>query len=137
MKSEIKTPLILGIVIVSTVIGLSLFLSSLESQVSEFKNEDNQTNIVTDENKINKSEFKKAPKLVGISEYINTLPDELQEKIDQSVVLYDIWTYSCINCIRTLPFITSWDEKYADQGLLIIGIHSPEFEFEKDITNVK
>ena len=137
MKSEIKTPLILGIVIVSAVIGLSLFLSSLESQVSEFKNEDNQTNIVTDVNKINKSEFKKAPKLVGISEYINTLPDELQEKIDQSVVLYDIWTYSCINCIRTLSFITSWDEKYADQGLLIIGIHSPEFEFEKDITNVK
>ena len=137
MKSEIKTPVILGIIIISAVIGLSLFLSSLESQVSEFKNEDNQTNIVANENKINKLEFKKAPKLVGISEYINTLPDELQEKIDQSVVLYDIWTYSCINCIRTLPFITSWDEKYADEGLLIIGIHSPEFEFEKDITNVK
>src|SRR3989338_11060439 len=105
MRSEIKTPLILGIVIVSAVIGLSLFLSSLDSQVLEFKEKYIQTNIVTDENKIDKSEFKKAPKLVGISEYINTLPDELQEKIEQSVVLYDIWTYSCINCIRTLPFI--------------------------------
>ena len=137
MKSEIKTPVILGIIIISIVIGISLFLSSLDSQVLEFKEKDIQTNIVTNENKIDKSEFKKAPKLVGISEYINTLPDELQEKIEQSVVLYDFWTYSCINCIRTLPFITSWDEKYADQGLLIIGIHSPEFEFEKDVTNVK
>ncbi|MGI0022805.1 MAG: thiol-disulfide isomerase, partial [Nitrososphaeraceae archaeon] len=53
------------------------------------------------------------------------------------VVLYDIWTYSCINCIRTLPYITAWDKKYADRGLLIIGIHSPEFEFEKDINNVQ
>lgn len=137
MKSEIKIPLILGIIIVVAVIGLSLFLSSLDSQILESKNVDTQTNIIPNENKINKSGFKKAPKLVGISEYINILPNELQEKIDKSVVLYDIWTYSCINCIRTLPYITSWNEKYADEGLLIIGIHSPEFEFEKDVTNVK
>ena len=57
--------------------------------------------------------------------------------MENKVVLYDIWTYSCINCIRTLPFITSWDEKYSEQGLLIIGIHSPEFEFEKDPQNVE
>ena len=55
--------------------------------------------------------------------------------MEDKVILYDIWTYSCINCIRTLPFITAWDDKYADQGLLIIGIHSPEFE--KDINNVQ
>ncbi len=137
MKSEIKIPLILGIVIVVAVIGLSLFLSSLDSQVLESKNVDIQTNLIPNENKIDKSGFKKAPKLVGISDYINILPDELQEKIDKNVVLYDIWTYSCINCVRTLPYITSWNEKYADKGLLIIGIHSPEFEFEKDVTNVK
>ncbi|MFB5612659.1 MAG: redoxin family protein [Nitrosarchaeum sp.] len=134
MKSEIKTPIILGIIIVIAVIGLSLFLSSLDSKVLE---SDDIHTTVQNENKINKSGFKKAPKLVGISNYINTLPDELQEKIDKNVVLYDIWTYSCINCIRTLPYITSWNEKYADDGLLIIGIHSPEFEFEKDVTNVK
>ena len=137
MKSEIKTPIILGIIIVAAVIGLSLFLSSLDSKVLESKNDSIQQNTVNDITKIDKSGFKKAPKLVGISEYINIQPDKLQEKIDHSVVLYDIWTYSCINCIRTLPFITSWNEKYADQGLLIIGIHSPEFEFEKDVTNVK
>jgi len=87
--------------------------------------------------KIDDSEFKKAPNLVGIAHYLNTTPEELTDKIEDSVVLYDIWTYSCINCIRTLPYITSWDEKYADQGLLVIGIHSPEFEFEKNPENVK
>lgn len=78
-----------------------------------------------------------APDLVGIAHYINTTPEALAEGIDGSVVMYDIWTYSCINCIRTLPYITSWHEKYADDGLLIIGVHSPEFEFEKDIPNVE
>ena len=88
--------------------------------------------------KIDKSGFKQAPELVGISGYINTTPEELKEEMmKDKVVLYDIWTYSCINCKRTLPYVTSWDEKYSDQGLLIIGIHSPEFEFEKDINNVQ
>jgi thiol-disulfide isomerase/thioredoxin len=53
------------------------------------------------------------------------------------VVLVDFWTYSCINCIRTLPYITSWNEKYRDKGLVIIGVHAPEFEFEKNADNVK
>ena len=52
------------------------------------------------------------------------------------MVLYDFWTYSCINCIRTLPYLTAWDEKYGDQGLVIVGIHTPEFEFEKEYENV-
>ena len=52
------------------------------------------------------------------------------EQIEGKVVLYDFWTYSCINCIRTLPYLTAWDDKYADEGLMIIGIHTPEFEFE-------
>ena len=87
--------------------------------------------------KIDKSGFKKAPSLVGISGYINTTPEELEKEMDDKVILYDIWTYSCINCKRTLPYVTSWNDKYSDQGLLIIGIHSPEFEFEKDIDNVQ
>ena len=51
-------------------------------------------------------------------------------------MLYDFWTYSCINCIRTLPYLTAWDEKYSDEGLVILGIHTPEFEFEKKYENV-
>ena len=95
------------------------------------------TDIPDKSPKIDKSRFKQAPDIIGIAGYINITPEELKEKIKDNVVLYDIWTYSCINCIRTLPYITAWDEKYADQGLLIIGIHSPEFEFEKDSNNVK
>lgn len=87
--------------------------------------------------KIDKSGFKKAPELIGISGYINTTPEKLEKEMEDKVILYDIWTYSCINCKRTLPYVTSWNEKYSDQGLLIIGIHSPEFEFEKDINNVQ
>jgi len=55
---------------------------------------------------------------------------------DGQVVLIDFWTYTCINCIRTLPYLTSWDEEYRDDGLTIVGVHSPEFPFEKDAGNV-
>jgi len=53
------------------------------------------------------------------------------------VVLVDFWTYTCINCIRTLPFVTSWYDKYKDDGFVVIGVHSPEFEFEKNTPNVE
>ena len=137
MKSEIKTPLILGIAILVGVIILSLSLSALDSQPQQTLGNTSDQSKTSSNSNLSKIGYKKAPELVGISGYINTLPDELQKKIHDHVVLYDIWTYSCINCVRTLPFITAWDEKYSDQGLLIIGIHTPEFEFEKDIENVK
>ncbi len=53
------------------------------------------------------------------------------------MVLVDFWTYSCINCIRTIPYLNDWYEKYSDKGLTIVGIHTPEFEFEKNFNNVK
>jgi len=62
---------------------------------------------------------------------------KLANLIGKKVILVDFWTYSCINCIRTLPYLTSWYEKYKDQGLEVVGIHTPEFDFEKDITNVR
>ncbi len=133
MKSEIKTALILGIVIVTGLGIMSLVFSSFDEKF-ESANITSEGNSIV---KIDKSRFKTAPDLVGIAHYLNITPEELSEKIKDKVILYDIWTYSCINCIRTLPYITAWDDKYADQGLLIIGIHSPEFEFEKDPENVK
>ena len=86
---------------------------------------------------IDKSRFNQAPNIEGISGYINVTPEELEILMENKVILYDFWTYSCINCIRTLPHINAWDDKYSDDGLLIIGIHAPEFEFEKDINNVR
>jgi len=78
-----------------------------------------------------------APELKGIVGYINTEEGIKISDFRGKVVLIDFWTYSCINCIRTLPHLTSWDQKYKDKGLVIIGVHTPEFEFEKDIDNVK
>ena len=93
---------------------------------------------VTAAGAIDKSRFRQAPALAGIAAYINTAgAEELAAEIDGKVVLYDIWTYSCINCLRTLPHLTAWAEKYADDGLVIVGIHSPEFAFEKDESNVR
>ncbi|MFH1977765.1 MAG: thioredoxin family protein [Candidatus Aenigmatarchaeota archaeon] len=77
-----------------------------------------------------------APDLVGISGWINTEPLSL-DQLRGKVVLIDFWTYSCINCIRTLPHLKGWHERYSDDGLVIIGVHTPEFEFEKDYNNVK
>jgi thiol-disulfide isomerase/thioredoxin len=53
------------------------------------------------------------------------------------VVVYDFWTYSCVNCVRTLPYVRSWYDRYRDDGLVIVGVHSPEFDFEKDHGNVE
>src|SRR5262249_44893939 len=53
------------------------------------------------------------------------------------VVLVDFWTYTCINWLRTLPYVRAWDEKYRNQGLVVIGVHTPEFSFEKDLNNVR
>ena len=77
-----------------------------------------------------------APQLAGISGWINTEPFNLDE-LRGKVVLVDFWTYTCVNCIRTLPFLKEWHDKYADLGLVIVGVHSPEFEFEKITENVE
>ena len=76
-----------------------------------------------------------APELTGVFSWINSEPLTLEE-LRGDVVLIDFWTYTCINCIRTLPYLKDWHEKYADLGLTIIGVHTPEFEFEKKKENV-
>ena len=76
-----------------------------------------------------------APELAGTQEWVNSDPFTLESQLGK-VVLIDFWTYSCINCIRTLPFLQTWNERYADEGLVILGVHTPEFEFEKVYDNV-
>jgi cytochrome c biogenesis protein CcdA/thiol-disulfide isomerase/thioredoxin len=77
-----------------------------------------------------------APEFAGITGWINSGPLTMQA-LRGKVVLVDFWTYSCINCLRTLPHLKEWDAKYRDKGLVIVGVHAPEFEFEKDPGNVK
>jgi cytochrome c biogenesis protein CcdA/thiol-disulfide isomerase/thioredoxin len=76
------------------------------------------------------------PPLDGAVEWLNS-PPLTAAQLKGKVVLIDFWTYSCINCLRTIPYIRAWAEKYKDQGLVVIGVHTPEFAFEKDIGNVK
>jgi len=78
-----------------------------------------------------------APDLVGLKNWINSAPINSLKNLRGKVVIIDFWTYSCINCIRTLPYVQSWHEKYAQKGLVILGIHAPEFQFEKKLENVK
>jgi thiol-disulfide isomerase/thioredoxin len=93
----------------------------------------------TEFDEIDRSKFREAPNFEEISGYINTndsKPLDLQS-LKGNVVLVDFWTYSCINYIRTIPYLNDWYEKYSDKGLTIVGVHTPEFEFEKNFNNVK
>ena len=76
-----------------------------------------------------------APEFAGTQEWINSEPLTMDGLLGK-VVLIDFWTYTCVNCIRTLPYLQSWHQRYADDGLVIIGVHTPEFEFEKLYDNV-
>ncbi|MCW8400071.1 cytochrome c biogenesis protein DipZ [Legionella sp. PATHC038] len=96
-----------------------------------------QTGIKTSNSLINGLWFPyPAPPIQGIDAWINSAPLRLVD-LHGKVVLIDFWTYSCINCLRTLPYIKDWYTRYHDKGLVIIGIHTPEFDFEKNLDNVK
>ena len=77
----------------------------------------------------------RAPEFTGILEWINSEPLTMEE-LRGKVVLVDFWTFACHNCIATMPYLKDWHAKYADQGLVIVGVHSPEFEFEKPTASV-
>jgi cytochrome c biogenesis protein CcdA/thiol-disulfide isomerase/thioredoxin len=84
-------------------------------------------------------DYGQAPAFTGISRWLNT-PGErplTMHGLRGKVVLIDFWTYSCINCIRTLPYLESWYRTYAKDGLVIVGVHTPEFAFEHELSNVR
>jgi thiol-disulfide isomerase/thioredoxin len=74
--------------------------------------------------------------LSGAVEWLNS-PPLTSEGLKGKVVLIDLWTYSCINCLRAIPYVRAWGEKYKDKGLVVIGVHTPEFAFERKISNIK
>lgn len=77
-----------------------------------------------------------APEFAGITQWLNSPPLRLAE-LRGKVVLVDFWTYSCINCLRTLPAVNGWHARYASQGLVVVGVHTPEFAFERSTANVQ
>ena len=76
-----------------------------------------------------------APEFTGIDKWLNSQPLTMQQ-LRGKVVLVDFWTYSCINCIHTLPYVQSWYQKYKDQGLVVVGVHTPEYPFERETDKV-
>lgn len=121
MDLEANNPIILAVIAV-LVVGAIFFIQS---------NQNPPTDVPIETITFDKTGFQIAPDLQGIKGYINTDESISLKDLKGKVVLIDFWTYSCINCIRTLPFLKDWDDKYSDDGLVIIGVHSPEFEFEK------
>ncbi|MNF98763.1 Thiol-disulfide oxidoreductase YkuV [compost metagenome] len=76
------------------------------------------------------------PELSGAVQWLNSPPLD-REALKGKVVLVDFWTYDCINCRRSLPYVNNWAKRYADQGLVVIGVHTPEYDYENDIDNVR
>jgi cytochrome c biogenesis protein CcdA/thiol-disulfide isomerase/thioredoxin len=86
--------------------------------------------------KVALNDYGSAPDFTGVSQWLNT--DALSlDALRGKVVLIDFWTYSCINCLRTLPHLEKWDKQYRSKGLVIVGVHTPEFAFEHDVGNVR
>ena len=81
--------------------------------------------------------FPKAKEINDPTGFINTGPFTLSSIVGKKVILLDFWTYSCINCRRTTPYLNAWYEKYKDLGFTIVGVHTPEFDFEKVMSNVQ
>ncbi len=83
------------------------------------------------------AEFTRAKEIVAPTGFINTEGTSLGENLGEKVVLLEFWTYTCVNCQNVQPYLNEWHEEYEDDGLLIIGVHRPEFEFEKDSASVE
>ncbi|MDQ3872563.1 MAG: thioredoxin family protein [Thermoproteota archaeon] len=143
MNSDDLSALAVGIGVVMLIAGFGVYFNSPEiNRVASSQQKSFVPAAIVGDNgtitkmQIDKSQFKLAPELTKISGYINSGPITLAD-LRGKVVLVDFWTYSCINCIRTIPYLNAWYQKYANEGLVIVGVHTPEFEFEKDYNNVK
>lgn len=138
MNKDNISAVLTGVAVVALIAGFAVYFNSpeLNQQSVRSINSNSNDGLSSVQLSTDKSQFKKAPEFEGISYYINSNGTKLSD-LKGKVVLIDFWTYSCINCIRTLPYIVDWNQKYSDKGLVIVGIHSPEFEFEKGLDNVK
>ena len=156
MNRDNFSALLMAIAVVSIIVGFAIYFnspslnkaSSTQQQVEKFVSaatiqNGTMTTIKLDKaqfQNIDKSQFRMAPEFAQISGYINTPGNNgplTLSSLKGKVVLVDFWTYTCFNCIRTIPYLNDWNQKYADKGLVIVGVHSPEFEFEKNYNNVK
>jgi thiol-disulfide isomerase/thioredoxin len=149
-KNDKISILIMSLGMLSLIIGYVAFfnntgftykkevLFSSVTNVSGFSlnNIEDTSKYYTTQFKIDKSQFKKAPEFTQVTGYVNTNPIKLSD-FKGKVVLVHFWTYTCINCIHTIPHLNDWYSKYANKGFVIAGVQTPEFEFEKNLDSVK
>lgn len=129
----------LGTLVVAGVVVIALgWDTRFLAQFSFFNTASTEQQLIArlDTSSADKNAMRIAPPLDGATQWLNS-PALTQESLRGKVVLVDFWTYSCINCLRTLPYLKAWDEKYRAQGLVIVGVHAPEFAFEKNQANVE
>ena len=140
LKAEGYVKKILGVLVLLGVAAIAFNLDrTLLTQVSRLQTETLEQHLLnlTGSGPAN-IEFKdegEMPSIDGAVAWLNS-PPLTKTDLQGKVVLIDFWTYSCINCLRTLPYMKAWYEKYKDKGLVMIGVHTPEFAFEKDLKNV-
>jgi cytochrome c biogenesis protein CcdA/thiol-disulfide isomerase/thioredoxin len=145
----------LGVVIAATALAIVLeldrpfqtsvpgYTAELQEQIEESDSAERAIGRVTGRNPVQESadlvDLGPAPEFAGISQWLNTAGEKplTLQSLRGKVVLVDIWTYSCINCLRTLPHLKAWYERYRGSGFEIVGVHSPEFAFERVSDNVR
>ncbi|HVP82819.1 MAG TPA: redoxin domain-containing protein, partial [Nitrososphaeraceae archaeon] len=125
MNRDNISAVVMAIAVVSVIVGFAVYFNTQGSNIASKSNEflSITTEQTTDDGKLinlDKSQFKQANDFTNIAQYINTKPISIDQLRDK-VVLVDFWTYSCINCIRTIPHLNEWYDKYSDKGLVIIG----------------
>src|SRR6185437_14470348 len=136
MNKDNLSALLTGLGVVALIVGFTIYFNNPE--LNKSSSENNNASKITNVNLLqDKSQLKKAPEFEGITGYINSNGTKLSD-LKGKVVLVDFWTYSCINCIRTLPYLVDWNQKYSDKGLVIVGVHSPEntLLIQKDISDM-
>jgi len=135
-----KNAITLSVVLV-IMVGIVFYLDSGDNSKSPASSSSSDVKLnVNSQTKEEKAKKYEVAKEISTPDgFINTDGKSIaiEENIGKKVILVDFWTYSCINCQRTLPYLNEWQEKYGDKGLLILGVHTPEFDFEKDYENVK
>lgn len=131
------------LIVIALLIGGGIYLQSSNTDGGILPVSINITNdkdeTIESETKNTEPEFRNygpAPEFAGINKWLNTEALKMAD-LRGKVVLIDFWTYSCINCVRTLPYVTKWYETYKDQDFVVIGVHTPEFAFEKVTANVE
>jgi len=155
MNRDNISAIVMAVAVVTLIVGFGIYFNSptlnkaasSQQQLEKFISAGTITNGTIKTIKLNntqflqidKSQLQKAPEFTQIAGYINTAGNTpiTLASLKGKVVLVDFWTYSCINCIRTIPHLNDWYQRYADKGFVIVGVHSPEFEFEKNYDNVK